>query len=264
MSIGRNGKGSIPVAGGGMQIRWRQRLEQTYHFLEQVRGTRTVRELCASILGYTAQFGGTGMLAGVIPPPGAMRREQVSHVILDAWPREWSLRYFSQGYLHRDPTIGLVRRASEPFVWRDIAEHCRLSASARHVMQEAAEFRLRDGMTLAFSTLERRQIGFSIAGERLELDPSQRGALGLVAAYALGHAIEIREGPVPRQPVRLSPRQHDVLRWAAEGLTVDEIADRLGVSSHTADTHLRAVREKLGVTSTVRAVADAFRIGLIA
>lgn len=257
------GKSEGRVAGGN-QSKWRQGLEQTYEFLEQIRGTRTVRELSGSVLRYMDRFGATGLLAGVIPPPGAMRHEQVSHVLLDAWPREWSLRYFSQGYLHRDPTIGLVRRVSDPFIWREIAQHCTLSASALRVMEEAAEFRLKDGMTLAFSTVERRPIGFSIAGETLELDPSQRGAVGLVAAYALGHAIEICEGSVSRQPVRLSPRQHDVLRWAAEGLTVDEIADRLGVSSHTADTHLRAVREKLGVTSTVRAVADAFRIGLIA
>lgn len=192
-----------------------------------------------------------------------MRREQMSHVLLDSWPREWSLRYFSHGYLNRDPTIGLVRRASEPFTWNEVDKRCRLSASARRVMQEATEFRLTDGLTLTFSSLERRPIGFSIAGERLELDPSERKAVELIAAFALAQVIEICEGSGTRQIVRLSPRQHDVLRWAAEGLTIDEIADRLGVSTHTVDTHLRAVRDKLGTTSTIRAVAEAFRIGLI-
>ncbi|TIS98035.1 LuxR family transcriptional regulator [Mesorhizobium sp.] len=253
-----------PGARGAIQLNWRRRLEETFGFLEQVREAHTISDLSESVLRYMVRFGATGLLAGVIPPVGALRGEQMSHVLLDAWPREWSLRYFSRGYLHRDPTIGLVRRVSEPFVWREIAERCELSASAHHVMHEAAEFRLRDGMTLAFSTVERRQIGFSIAGERLELDPSQRDAVGLIAAYAIGRAVEICEKSVTHQTVRLSPRQHDVLRWAAEGLTVDEIGDRLGVSNHTADTHLRAVREKLGVTSTVRAVAEAFRIGLIA
>lgn len=255
---------SLRAGGRASQLRWRCRLEQTYELLVQIRRMRTTDEVCASILSYAAHFGATGVLAGVIPRPGAMRREQMSHVLLDAWPGEWSLRYFSQGYLHRDPTIRLVRRASEPFIWSAIGERLQLSASARRVMQEATEFKLNDGLTLAFSSLEGRPIGFSIAGERLEFDPSQRLALELIAAYALARAIEIRESSITRPLVRLSARQHDALQWAAEGLTVDEIADRLGVSIHTADTHLRAIREKLGVTSTVHAVAEAFRIGLIA
>lgn len=203
------------------------------------------------------------MLAGVIPPPGAMRREQVAHVLLDGWPREWSHRYFSQGYLYRDPTIGLVRCSSEPFIWSEIGKRCELSASARRVMLEATDFRLRDGLTIAFTSLERRPIGFSIAGERLEFDPAQQQTIELIAAFALAHAIDISENSEKGRLVRLSPRQHDVLRWAAEGLTIDEISDRLSVSTHTVDTHLRAAREKLGATTTIRAVAEAFRIGLI-
>lgn len=253
---------TFPLVGCGRR-RWRCPLEQTYGLLAQIRRMRTPGEVCASILTYTARFGATGLLAGVIPPPGAMRREQMSHVLLDAWPNEWSLRYFSQGYIQRDPTIELVRRTSESFIWSEIGRHCEVSPSGRRVMHEATEFRLKDGLTLAFSSLERRPIGFSIAGERLDLDPSERRAVELAAACALAQAIEIYEGPETRRLIMLSPRQHDVLRWAAEGLTVDETADRLGVSTHTVDTHLRAVREKLGATSTIRAVAEAFRIGLI-
>lgn len=247
----------------GRQLRWRPYLDQTFNLLTQVRETRTLGEVSTLILGHIGRFGATGLLAGVIPRPGAMRREQMSHVLLDAWPREWSLRYFSQGYLNRDPTIGLVRRSSGPFIWSEIGERCELSASAHRVMQEAGEFRLKDGLTLTFASVERLPIGFSIAGERLELGPSERQAMELVAACALAQAVQIGESSITRQVVNLSPRQYDVLRWAAEGLTVDQIADRLGISVHTTDTHLRAVREKLGATSTVGAVAEAFRIGLI-
>lgn len=254
---------SQAFSSSGGRRRWRCRLEQTHELLVQIQQMRTPGEVCTSILSYAARFGATGLLAGVIPPPGAMCREQMSHVLLDAWPREWSLRYFSQGYLQRDPTIELVRRASESFIWSEIGQHCEVSASGRRVMHEATEFLLKDGLTLTFSSLERRPIGFSIAGERLDLDASQRRAVELVATFALARAIEICEGSATRQIVRLSPRQHDVLRWAAEGLTIDEIADRLAVSTHTVDTHLRVVREKLGATSTIRAVAEAFRIGLI-
>lgn len=129
-------------------------------------------------------------------------------------------------------------------------------------MSEAKEFGLQHGLTMALSTVERQAVGFSVAGERLEVDPHDRLTLELVCAYALGCAIVLTEGRQNRAP-QMSKRQIDVLHWASEGLTVDQTADRLGISCHTADMHLRAVREKLGVTSTIHAVAEAFRLGLI-
>ncbi|TRC98426.1 LuxR family transcriptional regulator [Mesorhizobium sp. WSM4303] len=231
--------------------------------LEEVRRSRTAADICTCLLSYGARFGATNLLAGVIPPPHVSGRQQISHVLLDAWPRDWSLRYFSNGYLRNDPTIRLVSRGNAPFLWKEIDELCKVCLFGRRVMEEATEFRLCEGLTLAFSTLERQAFGFSVAGEKLELDPYERLALQLVAAYTCGSATLLAEARRERGPVHLSPRQRDVLHWVSEGLTVDEIGDRLNISSHTADMHLRAVREKFGVTSSIQAVAEAFRHGLI-
>jgi DNA-binding CsgD family transcriptional regulator len=50
-------------------------------------------------------------------------------------------------------------------------------------------------------------------------------------------------------PVRLSRRELEVARLAAEGLTNREIAARLFISERTVDGHLEHVREKLGVNT---------------
>jgi len=47
----------------------------------------------------------------------------------------------------------------------------------------------------------------------------------------------------------LSERQRDVLRLVAEHLHSKEIARRLGISSHTVDTHVFSARERLGAAS---------------
>ncbi|MER8578484.1 LuxR family transcriptional regulator [Mesorhizobium sp. M1423] len=220
-------------------------------------------EICQRFLAYAGRLGATNLLAGTIPPPGSSRREQVSHVLLETWPEEWSLRYFSNGYLYHDPTIRLVCRDNSPFLWKEISQLCVTDNFGSRVMMEAAEFRLRDGLTIALRTLEGKIVGFSVAGERLELEAGQAQALQLLAAYALGHAIVLVDGERRRDHVHLSSRQRDVLHWAAEGLTTDQIADRLTISKNTADTHLRAVRERLGAANTIHAVAEAFRLGLL-
>ena len=74
-------------------------------------------------------------------------RQQLSHVLLDAWPDGWSQRYFSNGYLYRDPAIRLVSSGAPPFRWSDIPRLCKMHGSGRLVIKEAAEIVLRRGLT---------------------------------------------------------------------------------------------------------------------
>jgi DNA-binding CsgD family transcriptional regulator len=62
---------------------------------------------------------------------------------------------------------------------------------------------------------------------------------------------------------RLSSREQEVLRLAAEGNSGPEIAERLGVSRATVKSHFENVYEKLGVGDRAAAVAYALRIGII-
>lgn len=67
----------------------------------------------------------------------------------------------------------------------------------------------------------------------------------------------------PRDDYGLTPREREILHGAAEGLVLKEIADRLGMSPHTADTHLRHIYHKLGVNSRAAAVAKALQQRLV-
>ena len=64
-------------------------------------------------------------------------------------------------------------------------------------------------------------------------------------------------------PVRLTRRQHDVLRCLGDGLSTHEIAEQLGLSWHTVRTHVRNVMRKFGTRSRVGAVAAARRLGML-
>ena len=63
--------------------------------------------------------------------------------------------------------------------------------------------------------------------------------------------------------VDLTPRELDVLRAAARGLGNKQIAQELGMSPRTVQTHLTRVFGKLGVASRTEAVLLALREGLI-
>jgi two-component system, NarL family, response regulator YdfI len=61
----------------------------------------------------------------------------------------------------------------------------------------------------------------------------------------------------------LTPRERDVLRTMAEGLSNKEIASRLGISDHTVKFHVAAILGKLGAMSRTEAVMIAVRRGLV-
>ena len=60
-----------------------------------------------------------------------------------------------------------------------------------------------------------------------------------------------------------SPREHEVLTLAADGLTNKEIAYRLGISERTVQFHLNSVFNKTTTSSRTEAVALALRNGWI-
>ena len=130
-------------------------------------------------------------------------------------------------------------------------------------MGEAAEFGLRDGYTVPLITIEGRQGGVSFAGQRLELAPEHRGMLTLIASYAFGRALLVQDRLSGSDSYRFSPREVETLQWAAEGKTDWEIGELMGISERGVDSHLRALRGKLGAQNRAQAVAEGLRLKLI-
>ncbi len=63
----------------------------------------------------------------------------------------------------------------------------------------------------------------------------------------------------PKQDYGLTEREQSILELMTQGLIKKEIADKLSVSYHTVDTHLRNIYTKLHVHSRTGAVAKALK-----
>lgn len=63
--------------------------------------------------------------------------------------------------------------------------------------------------------------------------------------------------------VELTPRETEILRMLVDGQTAAALADKLCISVHTANAHVRNIYRKLEVTSRAQAVSKALRDKLL-
>jgi HD-GYP domain-containing protein (c-di-GMP phosphodiesterase class II)/DNA-binding CsgD family transcriptional regulator len=93
---------------------------------------------------------------------------------------------------------------------------------------------------------------------------SARFDASCVAALRAALVQGARPGPRAPWPAGLTDREVEVLRLAAAGLTLKEIAGSLSLSPHTARHHLEHVYEKVGVSSRAGVTLFAVENGLVA
>ena len=107
---------------------------------------------------------------------------------------------------------------------------------------------------------------------RDQVGPGIHAALAAVRSGLTVMDTQLANTLVPTQPLRehapkgkgeLTERERQVVQLLSEGLSNKLIADRLGISDHTAKFHVNGVMMKLGASTRTEAVVEAMRRGLI-
>jgi DNA-binding NarL/FixJ family response regulator len=105
----------------------------------------------------------------------------------------------------------------------------------------------------------------SAAREELELAirAVARGDVWLDPSISKAVVDALVRGEAPPEPFELlTPRQREVLQLVAEGHSSKEIADVLGLSVKTVETHRAQLMRRLGVDSVAGLVRAAVRLGI--
>jgi DNA-binding CsgD family transcriptional regulator len=106
---------------------------------------------------------------------------------------------------------------------------------------------------------------------RLPRDASAEQIDAALRAVAAGLTVSVTEEPgrrfealaEPDEPALLTPRELEVLRDVADGLTNKQIAAHLGISLHTVKFHVESLMRKLVVSSRAEAVSKSMRLRLL-
>ncbi|MBS7542494.1 autoinducer binding domain-containing protein [Ancylobacter oerskovii] len=203
-------------------------------------------------------FGLTCVFGGLVPSAPMAPANVRERTLFQRLPAGWAERYNGRGYLFRDPIFHRLQHERVPFSWEDAYGSCERTDDVSLIRGEASEFGLRAGYVVPIALLGNGLAAISFGGDRASLDPAATSALGFLASYAIGRALQhtfVRK----RSLGSLTVREYECLQWASEGKTDWEIAIILGISRPTVTKHLQAIREKLGAVTKGHAIAIALR-----
>lgn len=186
------------------------------------------------------------------PPEGA------KPLLISTYPPDWINHYIAQGYQRRDPVILRSSHVFDLITW-DSQVAKRFGPGARDFFIEAEAFNIRCGITvpihdwpgglaaMTFVTDCRRH-------QYISCLPCNALALLLVALHFSNHLRRMLEPVRLTEGAELTPREFEILGWAAEGKSSTDIAPIVNVSHRIVARDLERIRAKLGVRSINQAV----------
>lgn len=134
-----------------------------------------------------------------------------------------------------------------------------------HGVLAVAQLRLgdADAAKAAFEVFGKHQSPYNAAMNR-RLPQAEFEELQALTGLRLTGGQRLQEpSPVPLPLARLTPKEHEVLRFLADGLSSTQIAQQSGTSTHTVRTHVKNLYRKLGASSRAEAVLKAELTGLL-
>jgi DNA-binding HTH domain-containing proteins len=229
--------------------------------IERIKARDTSEAIMGDLQDVAKSVGFDGFMMTGLPDPG----ERIDgYLMLRGWDPHWTEHYLANDYVQHDPVVEMIRTTTRPFLWQEAMDRRPLTREATTVMLEAADFGLECGFSVPIYSTTGFQAVISFAGRAIDVPSEHKGILHLVGLFAHNQVREClaRRDAHDRGP-KLSPREIECLRWAADGKTSWEIAQILSISAHTADGYLTSATRKLRAVNRVQAVAEGFRRGLI-
>ena len=238
-------------------------------FVEETNAAQTVEDLVTSYLKRVKVFGYDRMIFCLM--------SDHSHIGLSAgvgyinnYPDSWMKYYTEHGFDKIDPVIAYSRQKIGSFTWNEMSQELNLTRKQQLCLDLGKEAQLYNGMcTPIWGPHRFSGIGLATSEKNNACD-SRPEILDLINAYGYHfylifqrlHQESLSNNHV-LENVFLTDREREVLKWAANGKSNNDIADILYISLSSVKFHLDNTYRKLHANDRVVACTKAIALGLI-
>ncbi|ESX81736.1 LuxR family transcriptional regulator [Mesorhizobium sp. LSHC412B00] len=234
-------------------------------FLDKTEGIAQSEQLFDLLSAFALSFDCPWIAYGPLAPDQKILKpaRRDSAVILN-YPDEWQERYLKMGYDRIDPIIKKSRQGVGAFRWSEVYTDASTTENERRVLDEAATFGLRSGVTVP---LHGPAGSFTIMSFAQPSDREfQERTITYLEIAALHFHLRISKfvnSSTPKKVHNLSLREKECILWSSRGKSSWETGIILGITDNTVNFHLKNAMRKLGTTSRTVAAIKALSLGII-
>ncbi|MEO7494127.1 MAG: autoinducer binding domain-containing protein, partial [Massilia sp.] len=184
-------------------------------------------------------------------------------IILNDYPEDWWTRYETENYVSVDPTIRHAVTSTDRLLWSSEA-----FASAPEMWEDVKAHGLHHGWGQptrddngAKGMLTIARGAGAICDAELTANAERMNYVAQMTMAGLTNLVVSKV--IPESNSRLTPREKEVLRWAADGKTSYEIGRILTISNSAVNFHIKNSMIKLNANNKTHAVVKAALLGLL-
>lgn len=174
---------------------------------------------------------------------------------------EWGKRYVSEQLQRNDPTIQAIFAADRPFTWTEVRART-TDAREMRIFEEADRTGGKEGLVIPIHGALGEVSVMILVTDTHAIDTADRPTLHLLGTvYAtVGRTLtELSDDEPTGNPI--TRREAECLAWVARGKTDWEIAQILGISDRTVESHINNARQKTGADTRAQAIMEAWSRG---
>lgn len=187
------------------------------------------------------------------------------HGLATSYPEDWMKYYGEKNYMEVDPVTRRCLESRKPFFWSEVVEEPTISAASLKLMHEAAEAGVADGIGVSLCGQSGELVGIGLAKSGVYADDRKRDYAFFSGAHLLSVYFHETFRHLLAKPLRveLTVRETEILSWACEGKTDEEIALITHISLNTVRFHWKKIFKKLEANGRIYAITKAIRMQLI-
>lgn len=175
----------------------------------------------------------------------------------------WDEHYSENEYALYDYINKYCRQSDGVLSWRRVTREENLTALQRRIFNEAEEATLYNGHTISMHDKVNAVVIASTSNRDQSFHPHTEDILKL-ASFQF-HQCYLALSNFVTSPVNssLTAKEQEILKWVAQGLTKNEVADKIIISTHTVDYHMRNILKKMDAKNATNALIIAINKGAI-
>ena len=186
------------------------------------------------------------------------------HGLATSYPEDWMKHYVANNYIEDDAVVIACKKMKTPFFWKDLFKDKAMSDKSLSILDMGQEAGLYDGMAIPLMGLGSEVTGVGLA--RTTADKTHGHDFKVMAETSLLSNFfhqKFRQLLIDKHCYQVSEREMDILSWAAEGKTDDEIAMLMNITRHTVRFHWSRIFSKLETNGRIPSITKSIALGLI-